>query len=142
MASSTESCWKNSEVIAARPNVSLRGCAQHPPRQADVIDRLVRLLEAEVPHSPATIAYAAAQIHTSIRTLQRRLSATGLTFTGLLDEIRRSAAIELVLAGALTGTQIAHTLGYSDQAHFTRAFKRWTGVSPRQYVAGRPSLGP
>jgi len=108
--------------------------------QADVIDGLVQLLKAELPHGRFTVADAATQLHTSVRTLQRRLSTSGLTFTELLDEIRRSAAIELVLAGALTGARIAHMLGYSDQAHFTRAFRRWTGASPRQYVAGRPSL--
>jgi len=110
--------------------------------QFDILDRLVPLLKAELPHGHVTVAYAATHLRTSVRTLQRRLSASGLTFTKLVDEIRRSAAIELVLAGALTGAQIAHMLGYSDQAHFTRAFRRWTGASPRQYVAGRPSLRP
>jgi AraC-like DNA-binding protein len=108
--------------------------------QADVIYGLMQLLKAELPYGPFTVADAAAQFHTSVRTLQRRLSAAGLTFTDLVDEIRRAAAIELVLAGALTGAQIAHMLGYSDQAHFIRAFKRWTGASPRQYFAGGASL--
>jgi len=110
--------------------------------QFDILDRLVQLLKAELPHGCLTVADAAAKLHTSVRPLQRRLSAAGLTFTDLVDEIRRSAAIELVQAGTLTRLQIALMLGYSEQAHFTRAFRRWTGASPRQYVAGRPGLGP
>ncbi|WP_083241575.1 helix-turn-helix transcriptional regulator [Methyloceanibacter stevinii] len=147
MAALTGLCKTNSDATDAASDALGRADAppsvpstQNLPRQADVIDRLVQLLKVELPYGPVAIAYAAAQLHTSVRTLQRRLAATGLRFTDLVDEIRRSAAVELVLADALTGAQIAHMLGYSDQSHFTRAFKRWTGTSPRQYVARRPSL--
>ena len=107
-------------------------------RQANAPNLLEELLKEVLPHGRVSIACVAAQLRISVRTLQRRLSDCGLSFKGLVENIRRSAAIRLVLAGEHTATEIALMLGYSDQAHFTRAFKRWTGMSPRQYATYRP----
>jgi AraC-like DNA-binding protein len=116
-----------------------------PPRGRRSLDTkptppklLLELLKELLPHGRVTIACVAAQLHISVRTLQRRLRDWDLSFKGLVDDIRRSAAIQLVLAGERTATEIGFMLGYSDQAHFTRAFKRWTGMPPRQYATHRP----
>jgi AraC-like DNA-binding protein len=69
----------------------------------------------------------------STRTLQRRLKCCGVVFEDLLDETRRSEAIRLLLKGEHSMTEIAYRLGYSDPAHFTRAFKRWKGVAPSRF---------
>ncbi|MBP5102482.1 helix-turn-helix domain-containing protein [Pseudomonas protegens] len=69
----------------------------------------------------------------SSRTLQRRLKYCGIDFEDLRDETRRSEALQLIASGKYTATEIAYMVGYSDQAHFTRAFKRWTGSSPSRY---------
>lgn len=69
----------------------------------------------------------------SARTLQRRLKYCGLDFDALRDETRRSQALLLIASGQYTATEIAYMVGYSDQAHFTRAFKRWTGSPPSRY---------
>lgn len=69
----------------------------------------------------------------SPRTLQRRLKHCGIEFEDLLDETRRSEALKLISNEKLTMTEIAYLVGYSDQAHFTRAFKRWTGNTPSGY---------
>lgn len=71
----------------------------------------------------------------SSRTLQRRLKYCGIDFEDLRDETRRSQALELIASGKYTATEIAYMVGYSDQAHFTRAFKRWTGSPPSRYRA-------
>ncbi|ROL81350.1 AraC family transcriptional regulator [Pseudomonas protegens] len=71
----------------------------------------------------------------SSRTLQRRLKSCGIDFEDLRDETRRSEALQLIASGRYTATEIAYMVGYSDQAHFTRAFKRWTGSSPSRYRA-------
>jgi len=99
---------------------------------------LVELLKEMLQHGRITIACVAAQLRISVRTLQRRLRDCGISFKGLVDDIRRSAAIQMVLAGERSGMEMALMLGYSDQAHFIRAFKRWTGMSPRQYDTYRP----
>lgn len=75
----------------------------------------------------------ARSIGMSARTLQRRLKFCGVDFEELLDETRRSEAIRLICEGVHSMTDIAFKVGYSDSAHFTRAFKRWTGVAPSRF---------
>ncbi len=68
-----------------------------------------------------------------IRTLQRRLIDVGLTYSRVV-EIRRQREACRKLSG--TGQSIAHiaaTLGYSDPSSFSRAFKRWSNMSPSDY---------
>ena len=73
----------------------------------------------------------------SVRSLQRRLAAEGTLFEALLDETRAELAKRYLRAGALGVTQVAYQLGFSDPANFTRAFKRWTGRTPRDFAARR-----
>jgi len=108
--------------------------------QASAPKVLVELIKEMLPHERLTIGCVAAQLDVSVRTLQRRLEDCGLSFKALVDDIRRSIAIQLVLAGEHAATEIAFMLGYSDQAHFTRAFKRWTGIPPRQFGHRLPLL--
>jgi AraC-like DNA-binding protein len=61
------------------------------------------------------------------------LNDWGVTFEELVDEYRRDRAFRLLMRADHSILEIAYTLGYSDPAHFTRAFKRWTGASPRSY---------
>jgi AraC-like DNA-binding protein len=56
-----------------------------------------------------------------------------VTFEELVDEYRRDRACRLLTRADHSILEIAYSLGYSDPAHFTRAFKRWTGGSPRSY---------
>jgi len=72
----------------------------------------------------------------SPRTLQRRLTEFGLEFSELVDQTRFKASIELINRG-MKLVDTALELGYSDQANFTRAFRRWSGVSPSQFVRER-----
>ncbi|MDH4004928.1 MAG: AraC family transcriptional regulator [Gammaproteobacteria bacterium] len=68
-----------------------------------------------------------------VRTLQRRLRAEGLSFKTLVDQARFLETMDLVGDQDVTFTEISHHLGYTDQAHFTRAFRRWAGVTPSRY---------
>lgn len=67
------------------------------------------------------------------RTLQRRLSDNGLSYSALVAETRRRLAADWLSRTELSVREIAMTLGYTDPANFTRAFRRTTGTSPRQY---------
>lgn len=73
------------------------------------------------------------------RTLQRRLSEAGLTYSKLLDRCRMERARELLGETGARAIDVAYELGYQDPGNFTRAFRRWAGVTPREYrqqVAG------
>jgi AraC-like DNA-binding protein len=69
----------------------------------------------------------------SARTLQRRLAEEGLTYSRLVEQTRFNRAVCWLRDPTLKVVEIAAELGYRDAAHFTRAFKRWTGVSPRAF---------
>lgn len=79
------------------------------------------------------IHLAAEMAGLSKRTLQRRLGAAQLDFNTLIDRERLKQAMLLLTDQDITITEIAYSLGYSDGAHFTRAFRRWTALSPREY---------
>jgi AraC-like DNA-binding protein len=72
-------------------------------------------------------------LRTSTRTLQRRLHGAGVTYARVLQQVRFEMARQMLDDPAQKVQDIAHTLGYSDPAHFTRAFKRWTGLAPRAF---------
>ncbi|WP_076416628.1 AraC family transcriptional regulator [Shewanella sp. UCD-KL12] len=79
------------------------------------------------------IAQAAIILNISVRTLQRRLAAENVSYSEVVDKIIQSQAMELMADFTIPVTRISSTLGYSDVAHFSRAFKRMTGHSPRAY---------
>ena len=79
------------------------------------------------------IRQAASMASTSARTLQRRLRGAGLTYAGLVQQARCETASHLLLESDHSVSDVAGTLGYSDPAHVTRAFHRWTGLTPREF---------
>jgi AraC-like DNA-binding protein len=68
----------------------------------------------------------------SVRTLKRKLAEEGTSYSDLTDQVQLGRAVSL-RRSVLTVDEIADRLGYSDAANFTRAFRRWTGKSPRAY---------
>lgn len=74
----------------------------------------------------------ARELAMSPRTLKRRLAEEGASYTALLEERRKLRSFEL-LRSDLSVDQVAERLGYSDAANFTRAFRRWTNKTPRQF---------
>ena len=75
----------------------------------------------------------AAQLGYSKRTLQRRLDQDGLDWSRLLDQVRLRESIKMLATTDTRLAEIAERLRYTDAANFGRAFRRWTGVTPRTY---------
>ena len=67
--------------------------------------------------------------------MQRRLRREGTTYQSLLDSTRRDLALDYLRQGRHSLADITFLLGFTDQSNFTRAFRRWTGKTPRQYMA-------
>ena len=76
----------------------------------------------------------------SRRTLRRKLEESNLTFKEILNDCRKSTAVNLLSRTRLPLCQIALTLGYSDQTAFTRAFSRWYGMSPSRFRKESPDF--
>ncbi|HVH45406.1 MAG TPA: AraC family transcriptional regulator [Labilithrix sp.] len=75
----------------------------------------------------------AAMVHVSPRTLKRKLADQGTGFSELLEQQQRERALMLLRSPELSLENIAERVGYSDVANFTRAFRRWTGLTPGAY---------
>lgn len=69
-------------------------------------------------------------LNVSVRSLQRKLKEEGTTFKTLVDETRRDLALQYIKDSTASINEMAYLLGYSEHANFSRAFKRWTGVTP------------
>lgn len=99
-------------------------------------DDVLRQVRAAL--TPATHGYPspvdlAAQLHMTPRTFRRRLQEQGLSYQQLLEEARQRDSRTLLARDDLEIRRIAELLGYADPANFTRAFRTWTGMSPRSW---------
>lgn len=99
---------------------------------ADVVARL-RIALAQRTGSQLFIEDAASSLGLSVRTLQRRLAEAGLSYTALRNQVRLEKASRLIDDSDARLIDVAYQLGFSDPSHFTRAFKSWTGLAPRQF---------
>ncbi len=108
---------------------------------SDALDRaLQQVMLHLLPEAAATLPRAARELHVSVRTLQRRLEARGLSWQQLLDRTREQLARQYLADRSLTLGDIALLLGFSEQSAFTRAFRRWTGSTPARARRGlRPT---
>lgn len=82
--------------------------------------------------NPPTLAAVAKLLDISDRSLRRRLRQQGISFRGLLDELRSHIALRYLRTTKLANEDIALALGFSDAANFRRAFRRWTKKSPSE----------
>lgn len=135
----TSWCFASAELT--KPNLSghhpqadrLRfGTAERtaPESFDDVLGELIRSYLSD--GSPSVAAVAAA-CGVSVRTLQRRLADAGWAYSGLVERVRRDQATGLLADPTRSVTSVALATGYADPAHFSRAFRRWTGVSPTMF---------
>ncbi len=95
----------------------------------DNIDCILKCSAGDFP-DPDMISNA---LGMSGRTMRRRLSKMGTSFTALIDKVRCQLAINLIQHQNLSNESLANELGYSDAANFYNAFKKWTGNSPSFY---------
>lgn len=79
----------------------------------------------------------AARLALTPRTLRRRLTQEGTSYSQLLDQVRNDLARQYLDASTFTVDDIAELLGFFDAANFRSSFKRWNGRTPSEYRAGR-----
>jgi AraC-like DNA-binding protein len=88
------------------------------------------IVQSELASAAVSMDHVAARLGISRQTLYRQLKLEGTTFEEVLNRVRRDAACNLLREGASV-PDIALRLGFSDRSAFSRAYKRWTGRSPR-----------
>ena len=109
--------------------------------EGETTSRVRQLLVQHLSAGNLTEAEVARQLNRSVSTLQRDLRGEGTTFRQLLEGTRRDMAVRLLKNEGRSIGQTAFMLGYSDQSTFTRAFRRWHGMSPGQFVRDEPRAG-
>jgi AraC-like DNA-binding protein len=102
-----------------------------------VASEVRRLLIDLLPSGKADQELVSNRLNRSKSTLQRQLQGEGSNYREVLESTQRSLAETYLRDNKHTHAQIAYLLGFSEQSNFSRAFKRWTSMSPRQYQASQ-----
>ncbi|WP_108683004.1 AraC family transcriptional regulator [Methyloceanibacter sp. wino2] len=100
----------------------------HEPLRSILAISILRLMDGKT-----DIEGTAAMAEISVRTLQRYLNREGLSYRDLLERVRLRRARALLEQTDVSITEIALSLGYSEHANFTRAFRRSTGLTPAEF---------
>ncbi|PWK58188.1 AraC family transcriptional regulator [Aminobacter sp. AP02] len=103
------------------------------PSGYDIVELLKLMLPAYLDEGTTALADVADIAGVSTRTLQRKLAHLGLTYSDILDTARYENASRLLRDTDCRIIDIAFSSGYTDPAHFSRAFRRLTGTTPRQF---------
>ncbi|MGI9284183.1 MAG: AraC family transcriptional regulator [Pseudomonadales bacterium] len=101
----------------------------------DIVSQVEHTIRVMLPTGNCSIDVIAGCLNMSKRTLQNRMKSEGATFQNLLDEVRSEIARSYLRDSKVSMTYLADILAYSELSAFSRAFKRWFGVSPKMWQA-------
>jgi AraC-like DNA-binding protein len=101
--------------------------------QDNLPGKIQHLLIQEMPEKPFTASETAGQLGLSERSLYRELQQQGTSFRQLRDQALSQKARQLLSNQNVSIAEVAFLLGFSENAAFYRAFKRWTGRTPLDY---------
>ena len=116
-----------SDIMSARAEDLLKSLESSKTMRGRVENQLIPILHT----GEASIDLIAVKLGLSRQTLFRKLKAEGITFEKVLDELRHKLALHYLNGKKVSVNQTAYLVGFSEPAAFSRAFKRWTGSSPR-----------
>lgn len=102
-------------------------------RAPDFLEQVRQWLASNLLHGVPERSAAAQQFGLTDRAFARRLQSQGLSYTDLVDGVRKDAACSAVADTERAFTDIAQSLGFSEASAFNRAFKRWYGYTPGEW---------
>ena len=106
--------------------------ARRPTRRHSFRSRVEDAVVPLLPHGDAKLPTIARRLGLSERTLARRLATEGLNFSDVLENLKVDLARRYLADNDLSISQVAWLLGFQEASSLTHAFKRWTGMTPRQ----------
>lgn len=122
----------NPEVCQAMARLAEQQLQQFS-REDGFLPQLRRLLATRIAQGAVPQEEVAAALGIHVRTLQRRLGEQGLTYSQLVDEVRKTLAATYIRDPGLSLGEVAFLLGFSEQSNFQKSFKRWFGETPGRY---------
>jgi len=108
-----------------------------PGREAPFISEVRRILKESLYRGDLDLDSVARKLALSRRGLQRMLIGYGTSYRELIDDVRRESTIRLLEDSRPDIAEIAFLMRFSEPSAFHRAFKRWTGKTPREYLKSR-----
>lgn len=99
----------------------------------DIVNRVRTQIIERLPSGLPAQNTIADSLHMSTRNLQRKLNEADTSFKTLLDDIRQQLAKQYLREQQRSVGEISFLLGFSEHTNFTRAFRRWTAMSPEQF---------
>ena len=99
----------------------------------DLVEQVKRRIQVLLGSGDMSEERVAVPMNISPRHLRRKLNLEGTSYEQLVDEVRKEGAVRMISQGQLSLTSIAYELGFLDPSSFTRAFRRWTGMSPTAF---------
>jgi len=105
------------------------------PDSEDVVAQTKQIIEGYDAHFP-TVPEVANMFGVSERTYRRKLEEAKTSYRALLDAHKRNRCLDMLSQKNISVNELADVLGYAESASFLRAFKRWTGTTPKRYKRG------
>ncbi len=128
----------NTPILMANPEL-LQYFEKYAQDFLDEMDRqnehtraVTRIILSRLDDEKLSIGKIAKEMSVSVRTLQKRLEEEGVVFSDLLKDVRERLA-KKYLCEDYTVEQITYLLGFSEPSVFRKAFKKWSGVTPKEY---------
>jgi len=120
----------NSELAKVNEDVAMKYLVSL--ERASPVMQVKAQLVAMLPEGQVPESAVAERLNMSLRSLQRKLHEEHTSFSEIYNSIRRELANEYIQDSQMSMTEIAYLLGFSEQANFSRAFRRWYGTSPSE----------
>ncbi|MFP6807271.1 MAG: AraC family transcriptional regulator [Pseudomonadales bacterium] len=121
----------NSAVAAAMDEVVIFYLAQLDA--GDLVSQVRKFVAQTLIHGEPDKQAIANELNMSPRTLQRRLEEEDTSVKEIVNETRHQLSLSFLDKPHYSIKEVAYALGFSDPSNFARAFRRWTGRTPRQY---------
>lgn len=103
------------------------------PDSDDIVAQTKQIIQGYESHFPS-VPDVASMFGISERTYRRKLDSANVSYRLLLDEHKKKRCLDMLSSKAVSVNKLVDVLGYSESASFLRAFKRWTGTTPKKYL--------
>ena len=128
------------ELFGSNPDIAMQNdqlalSVLERMRKLDLPEQVYSKLIEFLPAGDCSREKVARSLAMSESAFQKKLKAAGTSYQQLLDETRTELAKLHLSEPDMSVDEVAYLLGFSDCSNFTRAFKRWLGVSPREYLS-------
>ena len=122
-------------ALMAIMQTCLQSVGKENDKPVSLVNRVQSTIRTELPDGYPSLQKIAASLHLAPSVIQRELSQEGVSYKDLVEITRKNLALMYIRQKHLSFSEIAFLLGYSELSAFSRAMRRWTGLSPRKFRA-------